>query len=179
VGFCSRTIHLSSAYWPFRHNITEPIANYSGCATLHNQKGSAWTGASHMSVTFPTLNSAVCRHAVLTSLATIGLIYCSTALGHSHIFTTEVREVRSSTVDGHNVLTLEITQLAGPTACRGSTLLVQRTDAYPTVPDADFEAIALHAMLSSESLVLSVPTDLHSCIDGKPMVTDMWLMSYE
>jgi len=127
----------------------------------------------------PMRRQATQPYVCLAALGLLGSGHSGAVLAQSHIFATEVREVRSSSVDGHNLLTLEISRTAGPNACRGTTLLVQRTQDYPTVPEADFEALALHAMLSSEALVLSVPTDFRSCIDGKPTITDMWLKSYE
>jgi len=126
-----------------------------------------------------TCSFSVWRQGVAIGLAMLCLSIPGQAKTKLHIFATEVREVRSSSVGNNNILTLEIDDITGPTACKSSTLLVHRSIAEHNTKEADFETIALHALLTSESVVLSVPTDFGHCVDGRPTVADMWLMSYE
>jgi len=95
------------------------------------------------------------------------------------VFATEVREVRSSSVDGNHVLTLEINDITGPIGCKSSTVMLHSSRPGDVAWGSEIEAIALRALLSSEAVVLSVPTGFGACIDGKPTVSDLWLMTYE
>ncbi len=95
----------------------------------------------------------------------------------NHLFAAEVREVRSSSINGQQMLTLGIDGIEGPAGCRNSTVLL-RTDETQSNNVPDLEAIALRSFMNSEAVVMSVANDLAECIDGMPAVNDMWVISF-
>jgi len=132
-----------------------------------------------MSVGQLTKLISVSRCGIAAGIISLSILSSGDVLAAQHIFATEVQEVRSSSVDGNHVLTLEIKDVTGPLGCKGSTVTLQRSSHSPQPIEADLEAIALRALLSSEAIVLSVPTDFEHCVDGKPTFSDLWLLSYE
>jgi len=94
----------------------------------------------------------------------------------THTFETEVKEVRASNVNGRNHLLLEIDAVTGPTGCRNSSVVLA-TQHLNKNTQAEIETVALKAFLTSESVVVSVTTQLGHCIDGKPLVTSLKLLN--
>lgn len=117
---------------------------------------------------------------VLAIFATVGLSSIPTehlnARIATHTFETEVREVRASSINGQNRLLLEIDAVTGPTGCKSSSVILV-TEHHNDSTQAEIEAIALQAFVNSESVVVSVPTGLGHCIDGKPLATDLKLLN--
>jgi len=88
------------------------------------------------------------------------------------ILQTEVREVSSSSINGMRRLMLELGSVTGPVGCQNNRVLMP---VNPNRRTSEMEAIALSALLNSESVLIRVPTDSSKCIDGKPTVTALWL----
>jgi|GEM_PF-4019726 len=105
----------------------------------------------------------------------LGLVSPTLAQAANHVFATEVREVRASTMGGNPVLTLEIDDITGPVGCQSTTVLLESSNPV----NANLEAIALRALISSEAVVISVPIEYDGCVNGKPTVADMWILAYE
>lgn len=122
------------------------------------------------------MNSLTCASAIF---AAVGLSSVPTqqlnARITTHTFETEVREVRASTVNGQNRLLLEIDAVTGPTGCKSSSVILA-AEHHNDSTQAEIEAVALQAFVNSESVVVSVPTELGHCINGKPVATDLKLM---
>lgn len=110
----------------------------------------------------------------LSTSAFAGAVNGSTS-APNHIFPTEVYEVRASSIDGNQVLTLEIADVTGPQGCKSSTVLL--TNVQPdSARGVDLEALALQAMLESQTVLLSVPIEQGECVNGNPTVADMWIL---
>lgn len=93
----------------------------------------------------------------------------------NYVVSTEVREVRSQSINGSQVLTLQINGVAGPLGCQSSTVTLRSSQTDISGTDHDLEALALRAMLNAEEVFISVPASNEHCIDGRPTVTDLWL----
>ncbi len=93
-----------------------------------------------------------------------------------YIMSTEVREVRSQSINGSQVLMLQINAVAGPSGCQSSTVTLRSSESTSHGhTEHDLEALALRAMLNAEEVFISMPTSNEHCVDGRPTVTDLWL----
>ena len=110
--------------------------------------------------------------------AIAALIFISaagSAQAYTDFLATDVREVRSSSINGQKVLSLGIRGMAGPADCRNSTVLLNTASLGTKTESERLEAIALQSILSSEPVIISVPTELGECIDGMPTFNNIWL----
>ena len=90
---------------------------------------------------------------------------------------TQLTEVQRDTVDGRDILTVHIGgQEVGPAACRGTMLRVDTGSFDDINRQEEIETVALSAMLSSDSVIITVSLDGDDCIDGKPTFTDLYLL---
>lgn len=96
------------------------------------------------------------------------------AVANHLTITTELQEVRRASVNGRDYLTIRIPHSIGPRSCHGTVLTVD-TAALPSENGRNrVETDALEAMLTAESVMITVPTASDQCIDGKPTVTDLY-----
>lgn len=90
---------------------------------------------------------------------------------------TQLKEVHRGTVDGRDILTLHIGgQEVGPAACRGNTLRIDTGSFDDIKRQEEIETVALSAMLSADSVIITVSLDSSECIDGKPTFTDLYVL---
>ncbi len=97
------------------------------------------------------------------------------AVSH-HTFATELQEVRTGSVNGKEYLTLHINSDVGPSTCHGSVLKIDTASFTQEGRQQAIETIALSAMLTSDSVMITVPLDWDDCLDGMPMFTDLYLL---
>jgi len=121
------------------------------------------------------LQSLVSASALLTMLCLLVPQSQAAVPVNTHTFEAEVTGVRASNVNGHHRLLLEIDEITGPTGCKSSSIIVASEQHSPHA-QAEIEALALQALLNSESILVSVPTDRSHCVDGKPLATDLRLL---
>jgi len=95
----------------------------------------------------------------------------------NHTFTAELQEVRTGSVNGREYLTIEIDSSVGPANCQGSKLRVDTHSVKQPGKQEAMESIALEAMLTSERVVITVPTTWNECVDGMPTLTDINLIT--
>jgi len=86
-----------------------------------------------------------------------------------HTFTTELQEVRTSSINGQEYLTIHIDSAVGPANCQGNVLRVNTL----SLQQQAMESVALEAMLTSEPVVITVPLTWNECVDGMPTLTDI------
>jgi len=115
---------------------------------------------------------------IATFLVTLS---CSVMAAASQVsIATQLKEVHRGTVDGRDILTLHIVgQAVGPAACRSNTLRVDTGSFDDINRQEEIETVALSAMLSSESVVITVSLDGSECIDGKPTFTDLYVLPHK
>jgi len=95
----------------------------------------------------------------------------------NHTFTAELQEVRTGSVNGREYLTIEIDSSVGPANCQGSKLRVDTHSVNQPGKQEAMESVALEAMLTSERVVITVPTTWDECVDGMPTLTDINLIT--
>lgn len=101
--------------------------------------------------------------------------YSQPSTAPNYIVSTEVREVRSQTINGSQVLMLQINSVAGPLGCQSSTVTLRGAASDASGNNPGLEALALRAMLNAEEVFISMPSSKEHCINGRPVVTDLWL----
>lgn len=90
---------------------------------------------------------------------------------------TQLSEVQRGTFDGHDYLTLHIGgHDVGPSRCRSNVLRMDTVSAADAARQEEIETIALSAMLSKALVMIVVPLDESQCVDGKPTLTDLYLL---
>ena len=112
--------------------------------------------------------------------ATLGASAVSlTAQGASvhHTFATQLEEVRTGHFNGTEYLTIQIPGSVGPASCRGNVLRVDADRIKSVAKQQAIESVALSAMLNEDPVLITVPLGYSDCIDGKPTVLDMYLIS--
>lgn len=117
----------------------------------------------------------------LKSLAGVGLTAAALAIAGTttalaswnHTFTTELQEVRTSSINGKEYLTIYIDSSVGPANCQGSVLRVDTQSLKQPGKQHEMESVALEAMLTSEPVVITVPLTSDQCVDGMPTITDI------
>jgi len=136
-------------------------------------------------------NTRYCRHnlgrgsatqalltiAMGTSLATS--IQVSSVHGASvkHTFATQLQEVRTGYFNGTEYLTVQIPGEVGPASCKGNVLRINADQIKSVEKQQAIENVALSAMLNEDPVLITVPLGYSDCIDGKPTVLDMYLIS--
>lgn len=106
------------------------------------------------------------------ALSIVGLMSATSSYGEAnHTFTTELKEVRTGTVDGREYLTIHINSSVGPANCQGSVLRVDTASHGEPWKQQKMESVALQAMLTSEPVVITVPLTSNECVDGMPTLT--------
>lgn len=91
-------------------------------------------------------------------------------------FATELQEVRSTSMNGREYLTIHINGDVGPASCRGSVLKVDTTGVEQGSPQERLGSLALSAMLTSDSVMITVPLTNDQCVDGMPTLTNMYVL---
>lgn len=94
-----------------------------------------------------------------------------------HTFATQLKEVRTGHFNGSEYLTIQIPGQVGPASCRGNVLKVDISTIRSETKQQAIETVALSAMLNDDSVLITVPLGYSDCIDGKPTVSDMYLLS--
>jgi len=105
------------------------------------------------------------------------LFFGSAMAGPNHTFTTELQEVRTSSINGKEYLTIYIDSDVGPANCQGNVLRVDTQSMSQPGKQQAMESIALEAMLTSERVVITVPLTWDQCVDGMPTLTDINLVN--
>lgn len=98
---------------------------------------------------------------------------------YSHVsIATQLTEVQKGTFDGRNYFTVHIGgHDVGPSSCRSNILRIDTSsDSGLGDRQASLEAIALAAVLSSDTVMIVVPLDVERCVDGKPTFTDLYVI---
>jgi len=91
----------------------------------------------------------------------------------NHIFTTELHEVRTGSINGKEYLTLHIGSSVGPANCQGNVLRVDTKSLNQPGKQQAMESIALEAMLTSELVTITVPLNWDRCVEGMPTLIDI------
>ena len=116
---------------------------------------------------------------IAASLTTAQAGIQSTNRSYSHAsIATQLTEVQKGSFDGRDYLTVHIGgHNVGPSSCRSNILRID-TSSESGLGDqqARIEAIALSAMLSSETVMIIVPLGVERCVDGKPTFTDLYVI---
>lgn len=87
---------------------------------------------------------------------------------------TLLTEVRRSTVDGRDYLTLDLDHVpVGPPECRSATVGVATERLGEPARSNRIETMALSAMLRTAPVEITVSLDAELCSDGKPAFTDL------
>lgn len=107
----------------------------------------------------------------------IGALSGSALAGTNHTFTTELQEVRTSSINGKEYLTIYIDSDVGPANCQGNVLRVDTQSVGQPGKQQAMESIALEAMLTSERVIITVPLMWDQCVDGMPTLTDINLVN--
>lgn len=97
--------------------------------------------------------------------------------GANHIFTTELQEVRTGSINGKEYLTIHIDSSVGPANCQGNVLRVDTQSLNQPGKQQAMESIALEAMLTSELVTITVPLNWDRCVEGMPTLIDINLVS--
>lgn len=112
--------------------------------------------------------------------ATLGIAVISSTVQSAsvhHTFATELQEVRTGSFNGTDYLTIQISGSVGPASCRGNVLRVDTDRIKSVAKQQAIETVALSAMLNENPVLITVPLGYSDCIDGKPTVLDMYLIS--
>lgn len=107
-------------------------------------------------------------------------IFLSSAIGAEsvgHTFATQLQEVRTGHFNGTEYLTIQIPGNVGPMSCHGNILKIDTGSFKSETKQQEIESVALSAMLNADSVLITVPLGYADCIDGKPTVSDMYLLS--
>ena len=96
----------------------------------------------------------------------------------NHIFTTELQEVRTGSINGKEYLTIHIDSAVGPANCQGNVLRVDTQSLNQPGKQQAMESIALEAMLTSELVTLTVPLNWDKCVEGMPTLIDINLATH-
>ncbi len=115
---------------------------------------------------------------LLSSLTLAVMVGTSMAAVKQHTFATELQEVRTGSVNGKEYLTIYIDGNVGPAACHGNVLKIDTASISRLDQQEEIEAVALSAMLTSESVMITVPLESSRCVDGLPTLTDMYLLPH-
>lgn len=86
-------------------------------------------------------------------------------------------QVRGGIFDGREYLTLHIDGRAvGPESCRGTVLTMNAGGLVKPDRYAEIGALALSALLRSDTVLIIVPMNDDDCVDGRPTFTDLYLL---
>ena len=91
-------------------------------------------------------------------------------------FTTQLEEVRTGHFNGKDFLSIQIAGDVGPATCRGNILKIDMNSFKSENKQNEIETVALSAMLNDDSVLITVPLGYSDCVDGKPTVSDMYLI---
>lgn len=105
------------------------------------------------------------------TLLTFLLLSTVSVAASNHTFTTELQEVRTGSINGEEYLTIHIDSAVGPASCQGNVLRVDTQSLNQPGRQQAMESIALEAMLTSERVVITVPMNGGTCVDGMPTMT--------
>ncbi len=93
----------------------------------------------------------------------------------SQTISTELNEVRTGQFDGIDYLDLYITRHVGPATCRNNIVSID-VNRYTEKNRANIEVLALSAVVKSDQVLLTIPLASDSCVDGKPLVSDLQVL---
>ncbi len=99
----------------------------------------------------------------------------SEVVATEYTFTTALKEVQSGSIDGKDYLNIRINGSAGPSLCHGNLLKFDNANLSDST-SRNIGNIALAAMLNDEPVVITVPRSASKCVDGMPVVTDLYLL---
>jgi len=89
-------------------------------------------------------------------------------------YATALKNVRTGSLNGKDFLTIEIDRGVGPMTCFGNTLRIDSGTAEGGLErQQELENIALAAVITNETVIVTVPTAVDQCVDGMPMIADI------
>lgn len=91
-------------------------------------------------------------------------------------FATQLEEVRTGHFNGKEFLSIQIAGDVGPVTCRSNILKIDMNSFKSENKQNEIETVALSAMLNDDSVLITVPLGYSDCVDGKPTVSDMYLI---
>lgn len=100
----------------------------------------------------------------------------SEVVSTEYTFTTALKEVQSGSIDGKDYLNIRINGSAGPSLCHGNLLTFDNSRLSDN-SSKKISNIALAAMLNDEPVVITVPRSASKCVDGMPVLTDLYLLT--
>lgn len=113
---------------------------------------------------------------VLASVVGIGSVSAATSSPAQATFATELQEVRSTSMNGREYLTIHINGDVGPSSCRGNVLKVDTTGVEQGSPQERIGSLAMSAMLTADAVMITVPLTNDQCVDGMPTLTNMYVL---
>ena len=91
---------------------------------------------------------------------------------------TQLIEVQRGSIAGREYLTLHIGgREVGPSTCRSNILRMDTSGTAGVGRQEEIESIALSAMLTAATVMITVPLDVDQCVDGKPTFNDLYLLA--
>lgn len=122
------------------------------------------------------MRSNMIYRAIILTISLALLFGSAQAASVRHTFATQLEEVRTGHFNGKDFLSIQIRGNVGPANCRGNVLTIDVEKFKSENKQHEIENVALSAMLNDDSVLITVPLGYQDCIDGKPTVSDMYLL---